>query len=397
MKDKLVRLYKENSDFNLASKIILLWLASRILFYAVAVLYSAFSGEGASFTELMNQWDCKRYQYIVDNGYTFPMDTDPQANWAFFPVYSIVCVILKTITFGAVGTYQIGMFVSNICIIIAGFFAVKLLDNKKGAMLVPLLMFAGPYSFYFSGMMTESMFVMFIVLFFYFCRHRRYIPAGIMAAGASGTRIVGCILVFALLIEMYMDIVLKSDGEYGKDTLKISFAGIKSFIVSMIKTPKNIFAVMLCPLGIFSYMLYLYFFCGDGWAFKSVQIAWRDEPMFPIIGVLWKTCTGQIEPRYTYMGWACIFILSVYVYMLYRKYYSMAVFGLITLLIPLCSHVMSTCRFTVGTFVFYVGIEEIFNRIEAKKPCIKWLLLALLLAAEIVLLWNWYGASHWLF
>lgn len=396
MKSKLIKLYKENSNFKLAANILFVWFLSRVLMLAVALIYSRATGEGASFTQLINQWDCKRYQYIVDNGYTFPLDTDPQANWAFFPMYSIVCMIFKAVTFGVIGTYEIGMLVSNVCIIVAGFFAVKLLDSRKSAMVIPFLMFAGPYSFYMAGMMTESMFIMFIVLFFYFCRHKRFVLAGLMAAGASGTRIVGCILVFALLIELYMDIVQSSSGEYGKLPLKISFAGIKSYILTMLKTPKYILSVMLCPLGIFAYMTFLHFFCGDAWAFKNVQIAWREDKMFPVIGVLWKACTGQIEPRYTYMGWACVFVISVYIYMFYKKYYSMALFGLITLLIPLSSHVMSTCRFTVGTFVYYVGLENIFNAIDAKNRYLKCIVLIALMVAEIILLWSWYGASCWL-
>ena len=46
-----------------------------------------------------------------------------------------------------------------------------------------------------------------------------------MAALASGTRIVGCILVFSLIIELYMDI---NNGE------RISIAGIKNFIKVML-------------------------------------------------------------------------------------------------------------------------------------------------------------------
>ena len=125
---------------------------------------------------------------------------------------------------------------------------------------------------------------------------------------------------------------------------KISFGRVKTFVMNMLKAPGKILSVLVCPLGAFAYMAFLNFFCGDAWAYKNVQIAWRDDEYFPIIGVLWKACTGQIEPRYTYMGWFCIAILILYGYMFYRKYYSMAVFGFISLLVPLTSHVMSYGR-----------------------------------------------------
>lgn len=58
-------------------------------------------------------------------------------------------------------------------------------------------------------------------------------------------------------------------------------AKIKSFIVQMLKLPEHIFAVMLCPFGAFCYMTFLRFFCGDVWAYKNVQIAWREDTYFP--------------------------------------------------------------------------------------------------------------------
>ena len=115
-------------------------------------------------------------------------------------------------------------------------------------------MFAGPYSFYFGSVYTEAMFVLFIALFFYAAAKKKYLWAGLAAAFASATRIVGCLLVFALIVEMYLD--LTADG--GK---LITLAKIKSFIVQMLKLPEHIFAVMLCPFGAFCYMTFLRFFC----------------------------------------------------------------------------------------------------------------------------------------
>ena len=119
----------------------------------------------------------------------------------------------------------------------------------------------------------------------------------------------------------------------------------------------------------------------------------REDEYFPIIGVLWKACTGQIEPRYTYMGWFCIAILILYGYMFYRKYYSMAVFGIISLLVPLTSHVMSTCRFTAGTYVAFVGVYDILTRCN---KAVRYIIMAVLIAIEIYLLFLWYNSDCWL-
>ena len=131
----------------------------------------------------------------------------------------------------------------------------------------------------------------------------------------------------------------------------------------------------------------------QAWAYKNVQIAWRDDEYFPVVGVLWKACTGQIEPRYTYMGWFCVAILILYGYMFFRKYYAMAVFGIISLLVPLTSHVMSTCRFTFGTYVVFVGMYDILSRFN---KVVRWVITGILVIIEIYLLFLWYNSDCWL-
>lgn len=111
------------------------------------------------------------------------------------------------------------------------------------------------------------------------------------------------------------------------------------------------------------------------------------------MGVLWKSCTGQIEPRYTYMGWFCVAILILYGYMFFRKYYAMAVFGIISLLVPLTSHVMSTCRFTFGTYVVFVGMYDILSRFN---KVVRWVITGILVIIEIYLLFLWYNSDCWL-
>lgn len=381
--------YRTNENFRLFLKLLFILLMSRLIMLVLMIVYNVYMGTDHSIAFLMNQWDAKRYQFMIDNGYTFPLDTDPQANWAFFPLYVIVCWLVKMLTFGLINTYWVGMLVSNVCIFFAAFTAVKYMSLIRGGksedyLLIPVLMFAGPYSFYFGSVYTEAMFVLFIALFFYCCAKKRYILAGCMAAFASATRIVGCLLVFALVVEMYLDMVPKEGKEW--DRLKV-------FVIQMLKSPERIFAIMISPLGAFSYMTFLRFFCGDVWAYKNVQIAWREDTFFPVIGVLWKACTGQIEPRYTYMGWFCIGIFVVYGIMLYRKYYSLAVFGIISLLVPLTSHVMSTCRFTVGAYVIYIGVYEILKKVH---PKIRTAVLIFFALAEVWLLLMWYNSDCWL-
>ena len=388
--DKLGRLTtKENRK--LACDVFVILLVSKLFYIFIGCVTNSAFGNNITFAKMFLGGDADWYIKIAENGYSLVESIkagDGQANWAFFPLYVIVCAALKAVTGGLINTYVIGMIVSNICIIIAAFFAVKGLKKQTSikeeyTMIMPVLLFMAPYTFYCSSVYTEAMFIMFIVLFFYFLFEKKYMAAGIMAACSSGTRIVGCILVFALVVQLYIDM----------EGTKISFGRVKTFVMDMFKAPKKILSVLVCPLGAFAYMAFLNFFCGDAWAYKNVQIAWRDDEYFPIIGVLWKACTGQIEPRYTYMGWFCIAILILYGYMFYRKYYSMAVFGIISLLVPLTSHVMSTCRFTAGTYVAFVGVYDILTRCN---KAVRYIIMAVLIAIEIYLLFLWYNSDCWL-
>ena len=414
--EKLTKLYKENENFRLFLKLLFILLMSRLVMLVLMVVYNVYMGTDRSIAFLMNQWDAKRYQFMIDNGYTFPLDTDPQANWAFFPMYVMVCRFVKMLTFGVMDTYWVGMFVSNVCIYIAAYFGIKWLRdryeinngtqpdiNNNYGILLGILMFMAPYSFYCASVYTEAMFIMFIVLFFYFSQKKQWLIAGLMSAFASATRIVGCTLVFALIIELYLDYKNKNTVI---DSKKAGiWQNVRDFVVHFIKTPKEILSVMLCPLGTFIYMTFLRFFCGDVWAFMHVQIAWREDSYFPVIGVMWKACTGQIEPRYTYMGWFCIVAFAVYAYMIYRKYYSMAFFGIIALLVPLTSHVMSTCRFIIGSFVIFIGVYDLMTaggreylelKNEKKIIAIDSIVLITFFALELFLLFLWYNSDCWL-
>ena len=178
---------KNNENCRILLKILIIFAISRLIMLIMVPVYNGIMGTHRSFLFLMNEWDAKKYAYIINHGYTHPTDIDPQANWAFFPLYVIVCAALKAVTGGLINTYVIGMIVSNICIIIAAFFAVKGLKKQTSikeeyAMIMPVLLFMAPYTFYCSSVYTEAMFIMFIVLFFYFLFEKKYMAAGIMAS-----------------------------------------------------------------------------------------------------------------------------------------------------------------------------------------------------------------------
>ena len=435
---------RDNENLWIFCIVILAFLSSRIFMLSMAYAYRGVSGNLQPIRELFNQWDAERYLYIIYHGYTFPIDTDPQANWAFFPAYPILVCVVKTLLMGVDGGIA-GIITSDVCTIVAAFFAVKYVkllavtdageevvslqnplhanwfplsaNMRVGSVIMALLFMWAPYTFYFHSTYTESLFIMAVVLFFYNCRQKNYLVTGCMAALASATRIVGCLLVFALVVELFLDycagcrakeaeLAERADGAVEDNGKRRSALWVErfgknwklcvGFVLDVLKKPKELFAILICPIGTFAYMIFLYFFCGDAWAFKNTQIAWREESYFPVLGVFKAALSGQMgdfEPeRYTYMAWFCIGIFILYGYMWCRKYYSETIFGVIALLVPLTSHVMSTCRFVVGGFVAFVGIYDLLKRYKWLRVLVGFVFLV----AETYLLFMWFRESCWI-
>ena len=385
--------YKNNEKFRLFTKIIVVWLLSRLVMLIMVQVMNLVADTPHNILYYMNPWDAEWYKEMTEAGYKFPRSTG-MANWAFFPLYPMICRAVSIITGGHINTYAIGMMVSNICIIVAVYYAVKLAyleldkgkyDKKDIENIIIFLMLAGPCAVYYGAMYTEALFTMCVVMCFYNARKRNYMTAGVFAALASATRIVGCTLIVVLLIEMYIDSYKKQE---------VMSKRILYTVQDIIKDGRKLLSLALCPLGIFVYMTFLKNFCGDAWAFYHVQRAWRTQKLFPVIGVLYKSCTGQLgsmsdvkQINGIILGWFCVFALLLYVIMIARKHYSAGAFGIVALIIPLTSSVMSTLRFIVGSFVIYIGITQILLSVRVRSRRI---IMVLLAVAEVVCISAWY-------
>ena len=385
--------YKNNEKFRLFTKIIVVWLLSRLVMLIMVQVMNLVADTPHNILYYMNPWDAEWYKEMTEAGYKFPRSTG-MANWAFFPLYPMICRAVRIITGGHINTYAIGMMVSNICIIVAVYYAVKLAyleldkgkyDKKDIENIIIFLMLAGPCAVYYGAMYTEALFTMCVVLCFYNARKRNYMTAGVFAALASATRIVGCTLIVVLLIEMYIDSYKKQE---------VMSKRILYTVQDIIKDGRKLLSLALCPLGIFVYMTFLKHFCGDAWAFYHVQRAWRTQKLFPVIRVLYLSCSGKFcsmsdvtHINRIILGWFCVFALLLYVIMIARKHYSAGAFGIVALIIPLTSSVMSTLRFIVGSFVIYIGITQILLSVRIRTRRI---IMVLLAVAEVVCISAWY-------
>ena len=398
---------KNNENCRLLLKILIIFAISRLIMLIMVPVYNGIMGTHRSFLFLMNEWDAKKYAYIINHGYTHPTDIDPQANWAFFPLYPLVCMGLKFITFGLIPTFYVGMIVANVCIFAAAFLAIKTIrligltknerefyerPNPEGSkaidffngifkdgMLLGWFLFMGPFTMYMGTMYTESMYIFFIVLSFYLMKKKQFLLAGFLIIGAGLTRNMGVLLVVPLLIEMYLDWRHTTGRK-----------NVFRFLGHIFATPVKLLAVLVTPIGTFSYMLFLYFFCGDAFAFKNVQIAWRTEEHFPIVGVLLDAISIGSDVYHKLLGWICIGAIAIFIYMLVRRLYSEAVFGGLTLAVPLTSAVMSTPRFISGDYVVWIGAYDIIARQNHAARVATCIILA---GIEVVLTFMWMSGN----
>lgn len=110
--------YKNNEKFRLFTKIIVVWLLSRLVMLIMVQVMNLVADTPHNILYYMNPWDAEWYKEMTEAGYKFPRSTG-MANWAFFPLYPMICRAVRIITGGHINTYAIGMMVSNICIIVA--------------------------------------------------------------------------------------------------------------------------------------------------------------------------------------------------------------------------------------------------------------------------------------
>ncbi len=197
-------------------------------------------------------FDGEHYLSIARYGYT-------SFQQFFFPVYPLVLRFLPKLLEQTISVYQLSaLIISNLFFLgsLVVLWHLLLMDYKKKTSFFILFTLAVfPTSFYFGAVYTESLFLFLVVLFFYFLRKKKYLSAGIIAAFASATRIIGIVLLSALLLEYFTLI---------KEKKKINW-------------PSALTALLLAPAGLLLYMFYLHLSTGDALIFLHTVNIFGDQ------------------------------------------------------------------------------------------------------------------------
>ena len=100
--------YKNNEKLRLFTKIIVVWLLSRLVMWAMVPVMNLVADTPHNLLYYMNPWDAEWYKELAEEGYKLPRSSG-MANWAFFPLYPMVCALIRIITGGYINTYAIGI------------------------------------------------------------------------------------------------------------------------------------------------------------------------------------------------------------------------------------------------------------------------------------------------
>lgn len=289
----------------------------------------------------------------------------------FFPLYPTSLKIASAILGKSEQLFLVaGILVSMISFIFAIIYLTKLLklDYKNNIVWgVLILLLLSPTSFYFSAVYTESLFLFLVVAGFYYARKGNWVAAVILGALASATRLVGIIMLPALLAEMY------------------------------IQKEKRYLLVLPVLLGLLVYMAYLQGSTGDLLAFfhqveifgdqRSTKLILLPQVFFRyFVRILPNLSWNYFPVVFTTLlelGTAVLFLLaSIYSVFKLRLSYSILLIG--GYLIPtLAGSFSSLPRYAVVLFPAYILFAlALEKRHFVLKLAVSIILLALLFTAE---------------
>jgi len=165
---------------------------------------------------------------------------------AFFPLYPMLIRVLSL--FGILSLFWVGTILSLVCLYgILRFFKRFALQSNVQYRWLLVSLFLFPTSFFFTGIYTESLFLLFVLAAFLLLHKQKWFFAGLVIACATATRITGVFLIPAGLLVVYQ----------ARKSMKNSWIAYGS--------------VLLGTAGIGLYMLYLWRVFDDPLFFFHVQ------------------------------------------------------------------------------------------------------------------------------
>lgn len=311
-------------------------------------------------------FDGEHYLSIARHGYQ-PL------SYFFFPLYPL---LINLFAFGnqLVNYLTAGLFISHFSFFVAmvGLWKLLRIDYKnKTSLIILATLLVFPTTFYFVGVYTESLFLALVVWCFYFARKGKWYLVGLLGFLACSTRLVGIAIFPAMLFEWYQQYRLSMTK---KSLLSLGF-------------------VLLIPLSLLLYMLFLHQRTGDALEFFNNASIFGDQRSSKIILLpqVFYRYIFKIIPVLNYSYWPSVVtpvmelltgvifaLLSVYSFFKLRVSY--AIYLTAGYLIPTLSGSFSSLpRYVLVLFPGFILLGLIINRANRMVKILFFSFLAIML------------------
>lgn len=360
--------------------LLLLALAGIALRFAVFAWIKGGTGV-TDYVHALCVWDCGWYRTIAEGGYDLTPGVRLRpgaANWAFFPLSPGLAGLFGRLA--GLPAELAGFIVSNTAAILAALAARPLFTSARAYWLFATALLIGPFSFLFSSLHTEALFILLTTLALLALERSRYVLAGFFAALLSATRVTGVLMVFALLARAVEE-HLKAGGRW------------RNLPAALLGSPGLVLGVALAPAGLFIYIAYLGQLVGDGFAFAHIQRAWGRELVSPLDTVsALLTLTWPLTPAAMVVAsWTVAALVGVAACLLLvaQRRLPAAIFCLLCILVSLSAGPTSLVRFVAGLAPVGWAISDLVSR---WKPA--WLLaFPIVIILDILMTIGWMNHS----
>gem|GEM_PF-1321166 len=306
-------------------------------------------------------YDYGWFMNIATQGYNFSHHA-----MAFFPLWPVTIWLFSKI-FYLVNTNIVALVMANLITLLDCWVFYKLVlidfDKDTAYRAVKYLLFF-PMSLFLASAYSEPLFLLGVLSSFYFIRQkpaqgwsasgRQYVLSGLGGIIASGTRLVGGVLLVPLIIE-----VIKH-------------------LQARIITRKNwwkIPAILIAPLGLLGYMYFLKTHYGDGIGFLHAyqNSDWQRSYGYNAFQLFWK----DIQTLYSFQGFrpdksyvsammttgSVLLITLVLIFNIRKIRLSYFVYAILIMLIPLFSDsLISLNRYVLPVFPFFMVLGILGKR-----------------------------------
>lgn len=256
------------------NRLVLFWIAwLGLVWMNVRHPYAANAFPQNLFLDGWFNWDAQWYKQIILNGYT-NVSNNGQRDVVFLPLFPLAVRAMSVLT-GNIFTAS--LLVSNLSLAVSIVWLYRFVKERYSEDLAQkscMLMLLYPFSFYFSGMYTESLFFLGNMGGFYFAHRKQWLLSGVFLAVASATRSVGILTTGAVAL-FYL-------AELNWDLKKIR---------------PNILLIGIGALGLGSYMLFLQLKFGDAFLFMTnLEASGWGKEMTPTR--FWETLKTGLEANW---------------------------------------------------------------------------------------------------